>query len=63
MVIVVAKNSNSARLLNPLKSNLVFSKAVLKNETKTKTINTMKEIKTNSGGIKFIQSKVKKPVI
>lgn len=54
VVIVVAKDHSSSRLLDPMQSKLVLSQEA--SAPNGKSIKIMKEIKTKSGGIKFIQS-------
>lgn len=56
VVIVVAKDSNSQRLLNPIKSKPVIKQEAQKRKKNTITIKRVKEIKTKSGGLIFTQS-------
>lgn len=56
VVIVVAKDANSQRLFNPLKSKPVITQEAKPRKANTITIKKVKEIKTESGGLIFTQS-------
>ncbi len=63
VVIVVAKNHSNKRLLNAMQTKIVLSKETkLKPKVKTIKVKVMKEIRTKSGGIKFIQVIEEHPV-
>lgn len=56
VVIVVAKDANSQRLFNPLKSKPVITQEAEPRKPNTITIKKVKEITTESGGLIFTQS-------
>lgn len=55
VVIVILKDNQSKRRLDPMKSNLIVDDTSVENVNIIK-VKSMKEIRTESGGLKFIQS-------
>ena len=63
VVIVVAKDGHSQRLLNPIKSEPVLGQEAIKRKKNTISIKRMKEVKTKDGGIIFTQSVEDKEIL